>query len=346
MRGASLQQLSDRLAEGKFFPAVLLLGSDSYLRDRCQQALVESYVESGARPWAVSRLSCRGGGFEAVLQNARTVPMLCPRQVVMASDVEALEKLGEDGRKRAVELLREFLDDPAPSTVLVLCASSLDERMSLFKLLKEKTFVVSVELDAGAPDAEAEAANIAVTLARQRGVRMEPEVARLLAEIVNAQPALVASEVEKLATYAGEAGEITREDIERLVVSEKKYSVWRLTEILAEYKPEQAMVFLDSLIREGEEPPAIIGALAWMFRKLLVARELPPGLNGWQAARQLQMRPESAEQAIRDSRRLPRERLLDGLSALAEADNRLKLGNADERAVLEFLAVRLGGRES
>src|SRR5262249_33929503 len=142
-------------------------------------------------------------------------------------------------------------------------------------------------------------------------------------------------------TYAGERREITRADVEMLVVSTKKYSVWQFAEMLASRQRSRALEFLQSLLREGEQPAGLVGAMAWMYRKLIEAQELPTPLSGWQAARQLGMRPETAELALRQSRKIPRPVLLDGLKALYEADSRLKSGAADNHAVMEFLVSRL-----
>jgi DNA polymerase III delta subunit len=86
----------------------------------------------------------------------------------------------------------------------------------------------------------------------------------------------------------------------------------------------------------------MVGAMAWMYRKLIEASELRGATNGWQAARALGMRPEQAEIALQSARKTSRERLLDGLKALQKADDRLKSG-ADERVVLEFLVTQLAG---
>ncbi|MGH9709759.1 MAG: hypothetical protein ACRD37_04355, partial [Candidatus Acidiferrales bacterium] len=80
---------------------------------------------------------------------------------------------------------------------------------------------------------------------------------------------------------------------------------------------------------------------AWMYRKLIEARELPPGTNQFQAARDLGMRPESAGIAMAQARKFPREQLLEGIVALAEADSALKSGGPNPRATVEFLMARL-----
>ena len=101
------------------------------------------------------------------------------------------------------------------------------------------------------------------------------------------------------------------------------------------------MDFFDCLLREGEQPAGMVGALAWTYRKLIEARELPPGTNQFQAARDLGMRPESAGVAMAQARKFSREQLLEGIVALAEADSALKSGGPNPRATMEFLIARL-----
>jgi hypothetical protein len=78
-----------------------------------------------------------------------------------------------------------------------------------------------------------------------------------------------------------------------------------------------------------------------MFRKLIEVGELPRGTQDWDAARKLGMRKDTAALAIREARRIPRKQLEAGLIELAEADSRLKSGNAGPRAIMEFLLARL-----
>jgi DNA polymerase III delta subunit len=126
-----------------------------------------------------------------------------------------------------------------------------------------------------------------------------------------------------------------------MVISDKKTTVWDLADILATRKSAKALEFLDRLLRDGEEPLSMVGALAWMFRKLIEASELKGVSNGYQAARVLNMNPQQAELALQASRKIPKAQLLAGLRALQRADDRLKGGAQDVRAVMEFLVSEL-----
>ncbi len=331
------------VAKGKPVAAILLLGEDRYLRGLCRAHLVKACVPEAARDWGVSRFSLAADSLDHVLVQAQTVPMLAPRQVVFAEDLEALERLGEEAREHTAEVLGAYLDDPAPFTVLVLEAGKLDERTRLFKMLSAKAQVVAVELGARPEDRAALAAVMARQMAKEMKVELERDAADELSESLNGDLTAVHSELEKLASYVGERRRITREDVEALVISAKKYSVWQFADMLAARQRARALEFLDSLLREGEQPAGLVGAMAWMYRKLIEAHELPAHLSGWQAARQLGMKPETAELALRQSKKIPRPQLLAGLQALYQADSRLKSGPANPRAVMEFLVAQLTG---
>ncbi len=343
MAGLSATEFVKRVEKGKPVPGVLLLGSDRYLRDLCRAKLIEAYVPEAARVWGVTRFSLEDDSMDSVLAQAQTMPMLAERQVLFAEDAESLERLGDAARDAVLERLGRYFDDPAPFTLLVFEAALLDRRTKVFKALSEATLVVSVELSESLEDRLAVGGLMARDIARQQGVELGEDAAEELVESCDGDLARVQTELAKLATYVGERQKVTRSDVEALVVSAKRYSVWQLADMLASRNGPQAVAFLDSLLREGEQPAALVGAMAWMCRKLIEAQEIPGNTSKYQAAGHLGVRPDTAEMAMRQSRKIPRPQLLDGLTALSEADSRLKSGPADARAVMEFLVAKLTG---
>jgi len=335
------EELLARLKKGKPIPAILLLGEETYLRDCCRAALTEAYVKEAARVWALSRFSAERGEVRSALDQAQTLPMLSPQQIVFLEQAEAIEDFGEKKRDEAVKQLESYLADPASFTVLVVEAAHLDQRMRLGKILSEKTLTVEVGLGENQEQRNAAAVALAGSLAREQGIEFEKGAAEDLALSAAGDLQRLKTEIEKLATYAGDRKSIRREDVALMVKSEKAATVWELADFLAGRKPRLALEFLDRLLRDGEEPLQILGALAWMYRKLVEASELRGAVNGWQAARALQMRSDQAELALRNARQISKPRLLAGLRALERADDRLKSGEKDSRAVMEFLITEL-----
>ena len=337
----------ERLAKGKPVPAIVLEGTDPYLREMCRNKIIDAYVPEPLRDWALGRVTVRGGDWSEIFQRAETMPMLAPCQVLLVDGAESIQSRAKDGdesddeddgddpRKETLKALAEYLAKPAPFTVIVFEVPKLDHRQRLYKVLAENAVIVELTLG------NESAAALAEQMAKELGAEIERPAANLLAEIVNSEPARIRVEMQKLAAYAQGRGRITSADVEELVPKARKNTVWQLADMLATRRRADAFAFLENLLREGEEPIGLVGVLAWMYRKLIEARDLPAGMNGFQAARSLRMRPDAAEAAVRNAHRIPKKDLLAGLLALAEADSQLKSSNPNPRALMEFLIARL-----
>jgi DNA polymerase-3 subunit delta len=346
----SPEKLIEKLAKGKPVGAIVLEGSDPYLRDLCRSKIIDSYVPEPMRDWALARIAVRGGDWSEIFQRAETMPMLAPCQVVLIDGAETIQGRAKDGdaseagddsdsgddpRKDTLQAFADYLEKPAPFTVLVFEVPKLDHRQRLYKILAEKALIVELTLG------NESAASLAAQMAKDLGAELDRPAATLLADILNSEPARMQLEIQKLASYVQGRGRITTADVEELVVAARKNTVWQLAEMLATRRRDAALDFLDNLLREGEEPIGLVGVLAWMYRKLIEARDLPAGTSGFQAARTLGMRPDAAEAAVRNAHRIPKQDLINGVIALAEADNQLKSANPNPRALMEFLIVRL-----
>ncbi|MGH9682953.1 MAG: DNA polymerase III subunit delta [Candidatus Acidiferrales bacterium] len=334
------EKLLDRLARGKAVPAIVLLGTDIYLRELCRKKIIDVCVPEAARDWALARIPAEGGGWDEVLGRAQTMPMLSAQQLIVVEGAESLEKLDDDTREEIVAALGKYLESPAPFTVLLIETAQLDRRQRFFKLLSEKALLV--ELTIGGESA----VSLAVQMAKDLGSEIDRDAAALLADILNSEPARMHIEIEKLAAYARGRGPIKTADVRTLVVAARKNDVWQLADMLASRRRDSALTFLDNLLREGEEPIAIVGALAWAYRKLIEARELPEHTSGFQAARMLGMRAPAAESAVRNAHRVSRTQLVAGLVALGEADSQLKSSHPNPRALMEFLITGLTSSSS
>ena len=336
MAGITPEKLIERLARGKTVAAIVLLGTDVYLRDLCRNRIIEAFVPEAARDWAVARIEGGAAGWEEVVRRAQTLPLLAPRQVLIVQDAEAVDKLGDKSRDQIVDALAHYLDSPAPFTTVLIEAAKLDGRLKFCKLLTEKAVVVDLTIGSES------AAALGEQMAKDLGAKIDRDAATLLADILNNEPARIRNELEKLAAYTLGGASITAADVEALVVAGRRNTVWQLADMLAGRQRDAALHFLDNVLREGEPPAMIVGALAFRYRKLIEARALPPNMNPYLAQQQLGMyRPGEAEAALRNAHRVSKKDLLAGLVALADADSQLKSANPNPRAFMEFLVARL-----
>ncbi len=112
------------------------------------------------RDWALARISVRGGDWSEVFQRAETMPMLAPCQVVMIDGAETIQVRAKDGdagdaddddsdaattrAKKRCKAFSDYLEKPAPFTVLLFEVPKLDKRQRLYKILGEKAVIVEL----------------------------------------------------------------------------------------------------------------------------------------------------------------------------------------------------------
>src|SRR5271156_3737452 len=224
-------QLLERLAQGKPIPAIVLMGTDPYLRDMCRNGIIQAYVPDAVRDWALARISVQGGDWSEVFQRAETMPMLAQLQVIIIDgaetievkrrgdddDEEDVENSDDDGdpRKQTLKALSTYLDSPAPFTILLFEVSKLDKRQRLYKILNEKALIVELSIgDQVAP--------FVAQMAKEFGAQIDSDAATLLAESVNSEPALIRLELQKLSLYVQDKRRITLADVKELVPNARK----------------------------------------------------------------------------------------------------------------------------
>src|SRR5262249_19354397 len=139
MAQISAADLLTRLEKGRPVPEILLRGEEPYLRATCRAQLIERFVPPATRAWAVSRFSADRNEVQAAMDQAQTLPMLSPLQLVFLEDAEVIDELGDKKRDEAVKQIESYIEDPAYFTILNIEAQRIDKRIRLSKLVAIKT---------------------------------------------------------------------------------------------------------------------------------------------------------------------------------------------------------------
>lgn len=310
--------------------AHLVLGPDAYLRDQHRERLIADSVPVDARAFAVARFSLKRSSLGDVLSQARILPMLSPRQVMVVTEVETLTEA-------EVGALEAYLDAPVESTVLVFEAEKLDGRTRVARLLQDRC-----ELhDAQSPEDDAVLERVALGMAKGMGIQLDREAVEDLVFAVGSDQGTLHAELQKLRAYAGSQGRVGPLDVAAVVTAARRFSIFDLPDLLAEHRRAEAVARLHRLLEAGENAIGIVGLLAWLYRQLLIAQEVPRNMPSGRTARALRAPPSRIDTLLRQAQRFSRQQLSAGLVALFQADVALKSSPPNPAAVLEMLIVRL-----
>ncbi len=348
MAGATPQAVRKQIAQGKPDPVYLIVGDDEAEMSRLAAEL-SMLVEDELRAFNLERVYAgeKSASPAAIVESARTLPMMGDRRVVVVLRAERILKPKRRGkavergkpveRDKSVErgkpveedeppddgepvgdvdVLEEYVRRPEPLTTLVLVAADVDRSRRLYKSLQKQATIVECWGLKGSKDARVDLRQVARQaegLVRQAVAdarqQIDPAAARLIAERAGTDIGTLRGDVERLLLYAAGKPKIDLEDVQEVVSAATAQDDWAVTNAIQRGDTAEALRQVGLALESGAVPHMILGQLGWFVRERL------SGV---------------------DARRVPA-----AVEALFRTDLDLKSSGGDPRVLLERLVVDL-----
>ena len=335
------------IQDGKTEAGYLFLGNETFFRDRCRQALKKAVIGDDAE--AFVEIDLKKESLTRLWDETRSLSLFSTARLIVGINAEAvLPRARSAAADEAQEEMKRYFADPTPGVVVVFECTKFDarERDDKAKADRVANFFeavpVTVEMDRlGAEDT----LRAVHALAERRGLTAESDVLAELADMLGGDLARLDSELEKLSLYAGQAGTITRADVELLTPEARQGGVFELSEALARKDRSRALEIVNTLGAAGAYWPMQLTLLAGLFRQALAVHELN-ARDSRQAVSALgrygvRIWPSRAQQLLGVARKFSKQELEKALTCVFEADRDLRRERPDDRFIMERLIVEL-----
>ena len=292
-----------QIKAGQTDPLYLLIGEDEEEKSNLA-ADFQNAIEVDLRPFNVQRVYGDDTTIGAVLDAARTFPMLSPRRMVIVLRAEHLlvPKRESETTKRELDDFLAFVKKPEAHASVVLVAPKVDKRTTIGKLLLKCATVIKCE---GIPDANAAASWIRDQADRHH-VKFEGAAVRLLAQRVGGDIARIRADFDRVLLYALGQKQIGVDDVKAVVGPPDLQNDWDIADYIVQRATGKALRELALALDENKAAEMILGQLRWIVETKL------------------------------DSSRIP-----TAVEALYRTDRELKTSAGDPRVLLERLVVEL-----
>lgn len=306
MPNASLAEVRRQIATGKVAPVYLILGGDEAAKVGLAGEFLE-LIDTDLRAFNADRLYGGETTSAAVVDAARTLPMMSPRRVVLLLHAERLlnPKKETEATARDLETLEAYVKSPADTCCLILVAEAVDKRRSLTRVLMSKSTVVECT---GPADA-VEAAKWVRDRVAKEGMTIDARAARLVADRVGPDTGRLRSDVERLVLYTADRKAITESDVKEVIGAATSQDDWGVTRAIERGSAADALRELALMMDNGAVPYLILGQLAWFVRT-----------------------------------KVPTPKASSAVEAVFRADLAIKTSAGDPRVLLERLVVELCSR--
>jgi len=296
-------------------PAYLIAGSDRPKVDRAVARLRSRFDVEAVE----LLLAAETSGDDAVAA--------CNAMGLFGAGTRLVVVEGVEGWKAAdAKAVAAYLKAPAPGTTLALVAAELKKDAPIAKAVAAAGDLLIWDVTAKA---------IPRWIADQfklHDAKAEPEACRLLAELVGDDLYELAGEVEKIATWAGDA-EVTEADVEALIAPRAESPPWNLTDAWGKRDVGAVLREAEKMLDRTGDPisrtiPRLVGSLTRHLQRARAAHRLDEqGLSPQEAAAQLGIKPFPAQKLFGQMRNFSGAELDDALIRLAELDHALKGGS-------------------
>jgi DNA polymerase III subunit delta len=296
-------------------PVYLITGGD---RPKIQRALRRLRDRVGED--AVELLSASEASGEDAVAACNALGLFSEgHRLVIVTDV--------DGWKAAdVKGVAAYLGAPAPGTVLALVGEEVKKDSALGKACAKAGSILVYDVPKR---------RLPEWVGKQfadRGVVAEAEACRLLVEIVGESPEELASEVDKLATWAGDEP-VGVAAVEVLAAGCAEIPGYELTDAWGRRDLGATLAACQTVLERSGDPvsrsvPALAGLLVGHVGRVRACQALADeGLSAREAATRMKRHPFYVEKLFAQARNYSVDELRDAVVRLAELDHALKGGS-------------------
>jgi DNA polymerase-3 subunit delta len=278
---STVVEIRKQIKSGKTGPLYLLEGDD--LQSRHDLAIeFANIVDEGLQAFNVqsfyaneaTNASGRDQLIGSLLSNARTLPMMAPRRVIVVHEADRLlapkrAKDDEEGEaeppkkgKRVAttpaEELEAYIEQPEPMTTLIFVSAPLDGNRRVVKLLRKHADVV----DCGTLHDPREAAIWITKRLEKDELTIDPKAISLLLSSTGLTLGRIRPEIEKLILYAAGETTVTPAHVKDVVIpQEESEGTFALMDAVQNSNAPRALREVSALIDSGIQPPVILGQL-------------------------------------------------------------------------------------
>ncbi len=270
--------------------------------------------------------------LDNALEDLDTYGLFSDKKVIIVRNLEVLK---QDDYPDSFQHLFAYLKNPNPDNLFIIEGNKFNNTLKVTKELKKNCEVLEISFDP-----------IQIIQDELKGYKIASSTIRYLNDVCLGDITKISNECAKLKNYKMDTKEITKEDIDELVIpklGDSKDLTFAFTRALAMREKKEALEKYRELLSYQIEPLSIIGLLASQIRIIYQVKILEKErLNDASIASKL---GEKSDYRIKKTRELTRlyseEELLSLMQKLAEMDLMIKTNDVDGNSLIEMFILNI-----
>ena len=243
----------------EFKPVYWLEGDEDYFIDEVMDYAEKEILSESEAEFNQTIFYGKDANWADIINACRRYPMFADRQVVL---------LKEGQQMKEIERLESYIENPLPSTILVVSykGKTLDGRQKFSKLIKKKG-----EVFLSKKMFENQLPGWVKDYLQANGFSIRPKALLLLVDHIGNDLSRIVNEVDKLSLNLGKEKNITEDDIEKFIGISKEYNIYEFQNSLSRKDQAKAIRIIQYFEANPKAVPIqlILPSLYSYFSKIL-----------------------------------------------------------------------------
>lgn len=328
-----------RLAdEGPWTSVYVITGSEGFLIQEALDRLSRHVFPDGPDDFNYASFDAREHSADDVVAACDTLPMFKERRLIRLRNLEAW-------KANELKSLARWIEDPLETTLLVIVAGTLDQRLGDIKKILAAPATCAVAFDE--LDTNDTIQWVGRRAQQRYQMRMTLQVAAQIVEYVGTSLEALDRALERLSLFLGDTGkdgprDITEAIVDEIVADSRVRSVFEMTDALSTRDLARSVRIFRRMQLHGESPQGALSLIAREFRGLLVAQEMAKGnLDKGQAASLIGCPPFAVDKYLQKTRNFRQFELRTILQAITHTDQQLKSSRLRDALHVERLLLQI-----
>lgn len=264
-----------------------------------------------------------------VITELDTYGLFSDRKIVFAYDAIFLSS-DKSEIDHDIDAFTKYINNPKEDSVLVLACRKLDGKKNIVKLVKEKFKIVESNIDFNDYVKD-----------KTKGYKFASSDISYFLSCMNEDIDRINNELDKLMMLKFNEKEITKNDIDLIVIKKIDDNIFNLIEAIIKKDKKRSLTIYNDIVNYGEEVFKIMISLANQIRLLLQVKILEKE-NDLDIANRLHLKNPKQLYFLRQKMSMyTKKELTDYLYKLAIMDEELKLGKAIDKIVFPVFIATL-----
>ncbi len=242
-----VKQIVTDIKNGNIKPIYFLMGEEPYYIDRISEFIDKNVLAEEEKGFNQMVLYGRDVTIEDIVSNAKRFPMMAERQVVIVKEAQDLS--------RTIEKLADYVENPQPSTVLVMCYKykKIDKRKKLYKVVSKNGVIFE-----GKKLYENQVADWIRRVLAGAKYSIEPKAAQMLVEFLGTDLSKINNELEKLKLIIPSGSQITADQIEENIGISKEFNNFELRKAIGSRDVTKAHRIINYFAQNPKDNPLVV----------------------------------------------------------------------------------------